>query len=80
MSHDIELSIDNGSIQKVSIGDALIIAVGAQPKLSLLEEIQGLGISHVVVGDANSPGDFMSCIRDAWLVGSCVDRYIDKII
>ena len=80
MSHDIELNIDNGSIQKVSIGDALIIAVGAQPQLNVLEEIQILGISHVVVGDANSPGDFMSCIRDAWMVGSCVDRYIDKII
>jgi pyruvate/2-oxoglutarate dehydrogenase complex dihydrolipoamide dehydrogenase (E3) component len=80
MPCEIEFNINNGLMQKVSIGDALLIAVGAQPKLSLLGEIQDLGISYVVVGDANSPGDFMSCIRDAWMVGSSVDRYIDKII
>jgi hypothetical protein len=26
------------------------------------------------VGDANKPGDFMSCLRDAWMVALSVDH------
>ena len=30
------------------------------------------GVAHAIVGDANKPGDFMSCLRDAWMVALSV--------
>jgi hypothetical protein len=32
------------------------------------------GIEYAIVGDAYKPGDFLSCLRDAWMVALSVDE------
>jgi hypothetical protein len=32
-------------------------------------------VPYAAIGDANRPGDFLSCLRDAWLVALSVDRH-----
>jgi dimethylglycine catabolism A len=57
------------------IGEYLLIATGAQPNRSALAAVEASGAPFVTIGDACQPGDFMSCIRDAWMVGLAIDDY-----
>lgn len=47
----------------------VIAAVGALPERDLLAEVEAGGYPHTLVGDANQPGDFLSVLRDASMVG-----------
>lgn len=51
------------------------MAVGAQPDLAVLDVVEKSGAAFVTVGDCYKPGDFMTCIRDAWMVGLTIDDY-----
>jgi len=31
-------------------------------------------VPYALVGDANKPGDFLTCLRDAWMVALSVDH------
>ena len=34
-----------------------------------------VGLPYSLVGDANKPGDFLSCLRDAWMVALSLDHW-----
>ena len=62
----LHLSVD-GEAQDFDAGDFLVLALGVRPERSMLPMLEQLGIPHVLIGDCNQPGDFLTAIRDAWL-------------
>ncbi len=71
----LELRGADGAEKTHAIGDYLVIAVGAQANLNMVPVLEEAGVPYVAVGDCYNPGDFMSCLRDARMVGSSIDQY-----
>jgi 2,4-dienoyl-CoA reductase-like NADH-dependent reductase (Old Yellow Enzyme family)/thioredoxin reductase len=69
--------LEDGVLHGVMGGEALrldgithvIAAVGALPNREPLDAVEASGMPHTLVGDANQPGDYLSVLRDAWMVG-----------
>ena len=64
-----------GAEQSRSIGEFLIIAVGVQPNLEMTALLDQAGVPYIAIGDCFQPGDFMSCLRDARMVGASIDNH-----
>lgn len=47
----------------------VIAAIGAVPNRDALAVVEATGLPHTLVGDANQPGDYLSVLRDASMVG-----------
>lgn len=58
---------------RLPIGRALVFATGPRPNLDVLDMVEASGIPYALVGDCNVPGDFLSGLRDAWMVGLVID-------
>ncbi len=69
------LRAPDGSEQSLLIGDFLVIAVGSQPNLGMVELLETMGIPYIAVGDCYQTGDFMTCLRDARMVGASIDNH-----
>ncbi|HET7158062.1 MAG TPA: FAD-dependent oxidoreductase, partial [Burkholderiales bacterium] len=59
---------------RLDIGDFLIVAIGPAPDREAAPLCEEAGVAYALVGDANNPGDFMTCLRDAWMVALSVDQ------
>ena len=70
----LELEGADGATTKLEIGDFLIIAIGPAPDQEASHLCEAAGVPYAVVGDANKPGDFLSCLRDASMVALSVDH------
>jgi len=70
----LELRGADGSITSLDVGDVLIVAIGPAPDREASRACEAAGVPHAVVGDAYRPGDFLSCLRDAWLTALSVDN------
>jgi pyruvate/2-oxoglutarate dehydrogenase complex dihydrolipoamide dehydrogenase (E3) component len=70
----LQLQSPDGATSKVEIGDFLIIAIGPAPDRDAARACAEAGVPFASVGDASTPGDFMSCLRDAWMVALSVDH------
>ncbi|HEV7390647.1 MAG TPA: FAD-dependent oxidoreductase, partial [Burkholderiales bacterium] len=70
----LELEGADGATARLAIGDFLIAAIGPAPDQEAAQACAEAGVAHAIVGDANKPGDFMSCLRDAWMVALSVDH------
>lgn len=57
---------------RIPVGDAVVVAVGSQPNHDVMPAVIASGVRHVLVGDCNKPGDFMTAIRDAAMVALTV--------
>ena len=64
----------DGATTSLEIGDFLIVAIGPAPDQEASRQCEAAGVPFSVVGDAYKPGDFLSCLRDAWMVALSVDR------
>jgi 2,4-dienoyl-CoA reductase-like NADH-dependent reductase (Old Yellow Enzyme family) len=60
--------------QALAIGDVLMIAIGPRPVRDAVEILQAAGVEYELAGDCYRPGDFLTCIRDAWMVALSVDQ------
>lgn len=65
---------------ELPIGDALIFATGPRPNLEVMTVVEASGIAHALVGDCNVPGDFMSGLRDAWMVALSIDAQPQRAV
>jgi 2,4-dienoyl-CoA reductase-like NADH-dependent reductase (Old Yellow Enzyme family)/thioredoxin reductase len=72
----LKLRMLDGDVRSHDIGEYLLIALGARPNTDAISAVADSGARFVTIGDCYKPGDFMSCIRDAWMVGLTVQRYI----
>jgi len=52
----------------------LIFATGPRSETSVLTAVKSLGVPFAQVGDCSAPGDFLSAIRDGWMVGLSIDE------
>jgi len=57
-----------------AIGDALLIAIGPRPVRDVVNILEAAGVDYALAGDCDRPGDFLTCIRDAWMVALAVDH------
>jgi len=71
----IEVQIGQAQPSKLEIGEVLIFATGPRANHSVVEEVMSLGVPYAQVGDCNAPGDFLTAIRDAWMVGLSIDQH-----
>lgn len=71
----LTLRESTGVERQHSIGSFLIIAVGAQPNLEMVALLDQAGVPYIAIGDCYQPGDFMSCLRDARMVGASIDNH-----
>ena len=72
-----ELAVQIGQSQptRLEIGEVLIFATGPRANTSVLDDVISLGVPFAQVGDCNAPGDFLTAIRDAWMVGLSIDQH-----
>ena len=56
------------------IGEALVIAIGPRPVRDVVKMLEAAGVECALAGDCQRPGDFLTCIRDAWMVALSVDH------
>jgi len=59
--------------RRIEIGDVLMIAIGPRPVRDALAVLEEAGVSYELAGDCYRPGDFLSAIRDGWMVALSVD-------
>ena len=76
----LQLKGAEGNTKPHDIGDCLIIAVGAQPNTTATAMLEDARVPFVTVGDCYQVGDFMTCLRDAWMVGSAIDLYMARAV
>jgi hypothetical protein len=60
---------EDGAAQALTGVTHVIAAIGALPNLDVLAAVEASGMPFTLVGDANQPGDFLSVLRDASMVG-----------
>jgi 2,4-dienoyl-CoA reductase-like NADH-dependent reductase (Old Yellow Enzyme family)/NADPH-dependent 2,4-dienoyl-CoA reductase/sulfur reductase-like enzyme len=58
----------------LEIGDFLMIAIGPVPNRDVVPAIEEAGVEYALAGDAYRPGDFLTCVRDAWMLALSVDE------
>ena len=75
-----QLDIRSGENQahSIEIGDCLVIATGPAPDTSVVSIVEAAGVEYALAGDCNQPGDFLSCLRDAWMVALSLEHRFDK--
>lgn len=71
----IEISSIELASSQHTVGDYLIIAMGVRPNNEIWLELEASDIPVVSVGDCCQPGDFMTCLRDGWMVGASIANY-----
>lgn len=71
----LQLKGADGNESSHAIGDCLVIAVGAQPDTRAVAMLEAAGVPFIAIGDCYQVGDFMTCQRDAWMVGAAIERY-----
>lgn len=75
-----EMTLADGTQEKMAIGDYLVFATGPKPNLDVMDVVIQSGIEHARVGDCNTPGDFLTAVRDAGLVAMGVENYARRHI
>jgi len=76
--HSIEGSTIQATVKNearaIDIGHYLIFANGPKPNLDILQTVQSTGIAYECIGDCSKPGDFLTAIRDGWMVALRLDQ------
>ena len=70
----LELQASDAATTMVDIGDFLIVAIGPASDQEASQLCEAAGVPFTVIGDAYKPGDFLSCLRDAWMTALSIDR------
>jgi 2,4-dienoyl-CoA reductase-like NADH-dependent reductase (Old Yellow Enzyme family)/thioredoxin reductase len=71
-------TIPGAAVTDVEIGDVLLLAIGPRPVRDVVPVLEAAGIDYALAGDCNVPGDFLTCIRDAWMVALSVERRFEE--
>ena len=58
----------------VETGEVLISAIGPLPNRDVVPEVEGSGVPWALAGDCNQIGDFMTAIRDGWMLALTLER------
>jgi len=67
-----------GARTPVEAGDLIISAIGPVPNRDILPEVERAGAAYVLAGDCNQIGDFLTAIRDGWMLALAVDMRLPE--
>ena len=70
----LEYYSEDGIRRSIGIGDCLIVATGPEPDRDVVQAVEEAGVDYELAGDCHQPGDFLSCLRDAWMVALSVEH------
>ncbi len=62
-----------GTRTPIDTGDLIISAIGPVPNRDIVPEVERAGVPYVLAGDCNQIGDFMTAIRDGWMLALAID-------
>ncbi len=74
LGRTIEILTEDKIRRSIEIGDCLIIATGPEPDRDVVPAVEAAGIEYELAGDCYKPGDFLSCLRDAWMVALSIEH------
>ena len=57
-----------GARTAIEAGDLIVSAIGPLPNRDIVPEVERSGAAYVLAGDCNQIGDFMTAIRDGWML------------
>jgi pyruvate/2-oxoglutarate dehydrogenase complex dihydrolipoamide dehydrogenase (E3) component len=72
---ELQVQVGKDAPTQMAIGNALVFATGPKPSLDVLAAVQATGIPFERIGDCSVPGDFLSALRDGWMVGLRIDAH-----
>jgi pyruvate/2-oxoglutarate dehydrogenase complex dihydrolipoamide dehydrogenase (E3) component len=62
-----------GTRTPIEAGDLLIAAIGPLPNRDIVPEVERSGATYALAGDCNQVGDFLTAVRDGWMLALGVD-------
>jgi NADPH-dependent 2,4-dienoyl-CoA reductase/sulfur reductase-like enzyme len=62
-----------GTRTPIDAGDLIISAIGPLPNRDIVPEVERAGAPYVLAGDCNQIGDFLTAIRDSWMLALAID-------
>ena len=68
------VKIDQAAATQLPIGQVLIFANGPRSNIDVVAALEQAGVPYARVGDCHAPGDFLSAIRDGWMVALGIDQ------
>ena len=74
-------SIEDGKIwatiasqrEAIDAGDMIIAAIGPLPNRDIVPEVVRAGAQYALAGDCNRIGDFLTAVRDGWMLATAID-------
>jgi pyruvate/2-oxoglutarate dehydrogenase complex dihydrolipoamide dehydrogenase (E3) component len=70
----LTVKIAQAASAQLAIGQFLIFANGPRANIDVVAAVEQAGVAYARVGDCHAPGDFMSAIRDGWMVALGIDQ------
>ena len=67
-----------GARTPIAAGDLVVSAIGPLPNRDILPEVERSGAAWALAGDCNQIGDFMTAIRDGWMLALAVDLRLPR--
>lgn len=64
----------DGATRTLDVGECLVIATGPLPDREATATVEAAGVPYALAGDCYRAGDFLTCLRDAWMVALSVDH------
>jgi NADPH-dependent 2,4-dienoyl-CoA reductase/sulfur reductase-like enzyme len=58
----------------IDAGDLIISAIGPLPNRDIVPEVERSGAPYVLAGDCNQIGDFLTAVRDGWMLALAIDH------
>jgi NADPH-dependent 2,4-dienoyl-CoA reductase/sulfur reductase-like enzyme len=62
-----------GARTPIETGDLIISAIGPVPNRDIVPQVKRSGAPYVLAGDCNQIGDFMTAVRDGWMLALAID-------
>lgn len=63
----------DGKREAIDAGDMIVIAIGPLPNRDIVSEVERSGAQYVLAGDCNQIGDFLTAVRDGWMLATAID-------
>jgi len=70
----VTVTIGQAASTQLAIGQVLIFANGPRSNTEVVAALEQVGVPYALVGDCHAPGDFLSAIRDGWMVALGIDQ------
>jgi 2,4-dienoyl-CoA reductase-like NADH-dependent reductase (Old Yellow Enzyme family)/thioredoxin reductase len=79
-------SVDDGTVwatidaarTPIDAGDLIISAIGPIPNRDIVPEVERSGVPYALAGDCNQIGDFLTAVRDGWMLALGIDARLPQ--